>query len=700
MKLLALVTFFSFHGTTAVTPVSKVVQLLADLEAKITKEGEVEEKTFNEYMEWCDDGHKDKGFEIKTAKSEIEDLTATIGKATSDIESSRTKMEELASSISQDEADLQSASQIRAKENSEFKATEEELTDAIGMLDRAINVLSKKMKGSASLMQARFDPKNIKSMLSALNAVVDAAALSLHDKQKLYALAQTHEDSDDDGEDMGAPDPEAYKSHSSSIIDVLEDMREKAQGQLNEARKEEGAAKHNFAMLKQSLDDQIAADSKELAEAKASKAAAQETKAVAEGDLSVTQKGLADDEESLENLESDCKSKEDDHETSTKGRAEELKALAEAKAIISKATGGAAGRVYFLQLHDEYQRISARVRISTSSDLANVELVNMIKQLAKKQHSAALTQLAGRIAAALKYAKTSGEDPFAKVKSLITDMISKLESDAKSEASHKEYCDKELGTSKTKMDELSASISKNSAKKDKAVADSVKLKGEVQELQAELATISKSQSEVNKLRSAEHNAFVATKADLEQGIDGVRSALKVLREYYANEAALVQQPEDPGTHSKASGAGSSIISMLEVIASDFSKSLAAEEIDEDSAAVEYEKTSQMNRVTKSMKEKDVEYKTKEAASLDKSTIELTSDVESAQSELDAVMEYNKGLIGACVAKPETYEERKGRREAEVQGLKQALQILEGSSLLQEMQGNSGLRGVSAGPHNK
>merc|ERR1719324_1815272 len=54
-------------------------------------------------MEWCDDGHKDKGFEIKTAKSEIEDL---------------------ASSISQDEADLQSASQIRAKENSEFKATE------------------------------------------------------------------------------------------------------------------------------------------------------------------------------------------------------------------------------------------------------------------------------------------------------------------------------------------------------------------------------------------------------------------------------------------------------------------------------------------------------------------------------------------------------------------------------------------------
>merc|ERR1719160_1274269 len=105
----------------AVTPVSKVVQLLADLEAKITKEGEVEEKTFKEYMEWCDDGHKDKGFEIKTAKSEIEDLTATIGKATSDIEAAKTRIEELSASISQDEADLKAASAIRAKESAEFK---------------------------------------------------------------------------------------------------------------------------------------------------------------------------------------------------------------------------------------------------------------------------------------------------------------------------------------------------------------------------------------------------------------------------------------------------------------------------------------------------------------------------------------------------------------------------------------------------
>merc|ERR1719424_315768 len=286
-----------------------------------------------------------------------------------------------------------------------------------------------------------------------------------------------------------------------------------------------------------------------------------------------------------------------------------------------------------------------------------------------------------------------GEDPFAKVKSMIADMVTKLEGEAKSEASHKEYCDKELGDSATKYSELTASIGKNSAKKDKAVSDSVKLKGEVQALQAELAVITKSQAEADTLRSEQSKAFVAAKADLEQGIEGIRSALKVLREYYASdEAALLQQPK--------TGAGQSIISMLEVIASDFGRSLAGEEVDEDASAVEYEKSSQMNRVTKSMKEKDVAYKTKEAASLDKTTVELNSDLESANSELDAVMEYKKGLIGACVAKPETYEQRVARRTAEVDGLKEALKILECQAVLLQGKGHPVLRGAAISPHSQ
>merc|ERR1719218_388743 len=147
-------------------------------------------------------------------------------------------------------------------------------------------------------------------------------------------------------------------------------------------------------------------------------------------------------------------------------------------------------------------------------------------------------------------------------------------------------------------------------------------------------------------------------------------ALKVLRDYYSSDgSALVQQPTEPGTHSAASGAGGSIIGMLEVVESDMGKSLANENMNEEAAATAYEKLSMENKVERTMKEQDVKYKTKEAAELDKKATELNSDRDSAQTELDAVLQYTKNIRGMCEAKPESYGERKARREQEVAGPK-------------------------------
>jgi len=679
----------------AVNPVGKVVQLLAGLEAKISKDGEAEDKAYVEYAEFCKGSARDKGYEIKTAKAEIDDLQATAGKAVADISAANSKIEELGGTISGNDADLKAATGIREKEQAEFKVAEGELVETVGTLDRAINILEKKLKGSA-LMQAQVNMQDINKLVKTLNAVVDAAALSLHDKKKLLALAQSGSGNDDDDDNVGAPAPEAYKSKSGSIVDVLEDLREKAESQLSEARKEEASARHNYEMLKQSLEDQIAADNKELAEAKATKYNSQEVKATANGDLTVTKKDLADAESALAELNGGCRTAAADHDASVKSRAEELEALAAAKKAITENSKGAEGQVYFFQVGSVGGQ---RAEISTQEDLANFEVVNLIRQLGKQYQENSLVQLAGRIQAVLKYGASAGEDPFAKVKVLITDMIAKLEQDAQSESSHKAYCDKEMAGTKEKLEDLTGSIDSLSAKIDKKAALSAKLKGEVQELQSELAQVQKSQAEMTNVRSSEKKAFLAKKTDLEQGLDGVRTALKVLREYYANDSAasFVQQPAAPEYHNKASGSGSGIIGMLEVIESDFGRSLAQATTDEDSSEMEYEKTSQINKVTKATKEQDAKYKSKEAIALDKSVTELSSDRTSSQSELDAVMEYKGTIISACVAKPETYEERKGRREAEVAGLKDALQILNGETvLIQKKQG--GLRGAAISLH--
>merc|ERR1719272_74901 len=114
---------------------------------------------------------------------------------------------------------------------------------------------------------------------------------------------------------------------------------------------------------------------------KKAKAAAQETKAVAEGDLAECTKNLNEDIEYLAKINNDCMTKAQVFETATGSRGEELKALAEAKKIITEATEGATDIVYdaasFLQL-------SSESHLKSSVDVANLEVVNLVKKLAEE----------------------------------------------------------------------------------------------------------------------------------------------------------------------------------------------------------------------------------------------------------------------------------------------------------------------------
>merc|ERR1719171_1317972 len=98
------------------------------------------------------------------------------------------------------------------------------------------------------------------------------------------SFVQGQESTDD--EDAGAPDPAAYKSHSTGILDTLESLKAKAEEQLAALRKAESNTKQNYALLKQSLSDQIAYDTKEKKEEQAFNAETQQSKATDEGELS------------------------------------------------------------------------------------------------------------------------------------------------------------------------------------------------------------------------------------------------------------------------------------------------------------------------------------------------------------------------------------------------------------------------------
>jgi hypothetical protein len=367
-----------------------------------------------------------------------------------------------------------------------------------------------------------------------------------------------------------------------------------------------------------------------------------------------------------------------------------LDAIATAKKILNDTSSGAVSQSY------SFVQVSSRLQ--TRADLANAEVVGLLKKLATTHHSAALAQLASRVSAVMRY---KGDDVFAKVKGLIGDMITKLESEAKSEATEKAYCDEEMSKTEAKKSELEGVVSRLTSKIDLSAAKSAELKGEVKELQAELATLSREQAEMDSIRAEEKAAFDTAKAELELGIGGVQKALSVLKDYYQGSAAFVQsssnfdafmqQPAAPKKHSASGGAGGSIIDILEVCESDFAKNLATEETEEADAVAVYEKTTQENKMSTTMKSQDAKYKTKEYKSLDKSIADLSGDRDTTNTELSAVLDYYAKIKGRCIAKPESYEERKARREAEVNGLKEALTILENETAFMQ-RGKHSLRG--------
>merc|ERR1719160_1892403 len=339
--VLVLLASFAAHSAHASStdPIEKVLQMISDLQAKIISEGNDAQKVYDEFSEFCEDRSRKLGFEIKKGKAEVKDLEAAIAKEKATQDGLNAKIEELSSAIATDEADLKAATEIRNKERAAFEAEEKELVDVIGTLERAIGILEKELAktGAASMMQLQ----SASSVAQVLAVMVEATSLSTADATKLTALLQSSQESEDGSDSLGAPAAQVYKNKSGGIIETMQDLYDKAEAQLEEARKTETKNIQAYQMLAQSLKDEIKYGNQDLDKAKKALATSAEAQATAQGDLDVTSKDLAEDIKDLATLHQDCMKGAEDFEAETKSRGEELKALATAKKVITETTSGA-----------------------------------------------------------------------------------------------------------------------------------------------------------------------------------------------------------------------------------------------------------------------------------------------------------------------------------------------------------------------
>jgi len=631
--------FFTVIALTAASasPVTKVVELLSKMQAGVQADAEKEQQTYEEFADWCKSTAVEKQHSLKDSKEDATAFAATVEKASATIVSSAAKIEETTAALSTAEADLAKATAERKAAHAAYLKVDAELAQTVDALGRAHSIITR----NPSLIQA--SAESFDAITDALGTIVDAQQVNLADKKQLASLLQ----------DM---QPQAsvknYENHSGGIAQVLDDMKEKAEEQRAAAQKEEMESKFAFDMVKQSLENLMKSGNDELAKAKATKAAAEEEKAQAEGDLAAEKTDIKGTSKELETLQHDCMTRASEFEASQAESKEEMAALTKAKTIIQETTGGAAAQSY-----------SSFVQIKSSRKLRVAKLIHEMGVAHPE-----LNSMATRVESLLSVS-THG-DVFGKVKTMIVNMVDKIQNEMEKDAEEHGFCVKETTESEAKRDAHQGTVDKLTARIDKSTALISKLKEESARLTQELAALAAQEAELTAIRQKEKAAFDVAEKDLSAGVEGVRMALGVLRDYYGQgEAASFVQTKD------ASG----IIGMLEVAEADFSKGLADRRAEEDEAVAEFEEFTGDAKVTRASKGAEIKGKTHEAAQLEKAVGDSTSDRASTQEELDSVMKYLESLRKRCEVKAPTFEERQAKRNQEIEGLKNALEILEGET---------------------
>merc|ERR1719191_430325 len=124
-------------------PVTKVINLLKDMQATLQKEQETDEEVYDKLTCWCETNDKEKTEAIEIAQARITELVSTIEELTGKSARLTTEIKTLEEDIAKNQEALNKATAIREKELAEFNAEEKDMMQSIQALKNAVLVLSK-----------------------------------------------------------------------------------------------------------------------------------------------------------------------------------------------------------------------------------------------------------------------------------------------------------------------------------------------------------------------------------------------------------------------------------------------------------------------------------------------------------------------------------------------------------------------------
>ena len=691
--------------------VNKVITMLEDLSAQVLAEGEKEAAGYNKFACFCKDSTQEKSDAITKGEDDKADLIARIESLSEKRDDLDEKIEQLTDDIAVAEKELAEATAERHATLSVYEKNAADLEGALAAIDGAIDVL--KSSKNPALVQIQAIAKTVQTA----TLLADALGIQSASKVQQSFVALLQQDPEVEMED--------YKFHSSSVIETLEGLKKDFRATKNTVDQDEVQSVAEFDALKQEKLDYIKAKNLELEEARSSKEKTTSAIAMATEELTTTSADLLDDKQYLKELAELCEARAKTWDARSRVRADELSALTSATTIIKSGVSEntSANAVRFAQqgvrvrmateiAHNpqameafeaeaeaaeaspsflQKRMVKARSLLSalsrhTSSDpdASKNAVIELLHSQGTKLHSTLLIALANQIKA----------DPFAKVKKLIQDLIERLLAEAADEANQKGWCDKATADAEQKRTYSVEKVAELNAQSAELEATIGKLTEELEVLHEEIPALEQKQEEATAMRKEEHAENQATVLEAEAGLEAVNEAIDILDKFYKTAAkeevdlGLLQKgPLDDAPDSGfdngeaykgAGGESGGILGMLDVIKSDFERTVSTTNKAEATNEKEYQKFMTESGISLAEKNMAEEMKTSQK---DDAITELESADEDLRAQTDILKVAIRELLElkpTCVDTGMSYEERVARREDEIESLKKALCVLNAS----------------------
>jgi len=706
MKLQTLI--FLCFGTVSqaveVSPVEKVITLLEDLKTESEEAGKKEASTYDTFACFCKDTTIAKSDAIKTEQDNIDEFAATLEEQTGISNAKQAETEELGEMIRTLDKEMTEITARREKEKAKYEATAADLSKAVSSLEGAIADMQAG-KGASFLSVKKGIRKSI--------AIADALDLSPKQQRSITALLQT--DADD------APEGD-FAFHGDDIIATLQDLEKEFKAKKAEVDQIEGQNKKDFNEVMKSKTNEKKTAEGDKKTAEGDKDTADENIAKATEDMVKEEALLKDDELYLKDLTAKCELKAREWDQRSQMRSEEVTALTAALKIIKEgvSANSAVNKRAFIQHDQDYiaadvqalrapeKKEDARTNVDDDDvdvDLSflqvsqpRLKIASLVKQAS--QVSTGETQQAALKEKVIQSLVASGQklgsavlaslamkvsaDPFIKVKKLIQDLIERLVTEAAEEATKKGWCDTELGKATHTRDSNMDKIMELNAELEGLEATKAKLEEEIATLTTEIADLNESLTKETKMRADEKAENMDTLDKAKAGLAATKDAYDVLQAFYKKGAkgkvSLIQaSPVDadaPASHSGAYKGGQQkaggILAMLDVIISDFERTIKVTTKAEKASHrefVEFERTSKTSIASKETGKSQAESDLK---STDSKLAESMDDLEKHQDMLDDVLKELEDLKPACVDTGMSYADRVQKRKDEIDALKKAL----------------------------